>query len=678
MPPLSAPRPARSRALLAVALLAGGCAIEEPRPRDTDRPVAPGATAAGTIEGVVTDVEGAPLAGARVTSEPGGVEGTTGADGAFALARLLPGTYRVVAAADGMEAGWSDPVEVVADAVATVAIPLAAEATAAGDGELRVRVEGPDELPREGARVTAIDDAGAEVVGETDANGAVTLAGLAGVVVDVVVEDPDGRLWPRAVGDVSVPALGGADVAVRLSGRPADGTAWVGTPLCALCHAEVAAAVAETAHARGISALEGEPAAAFETGATIDLGDATATLGLVDGAAAVTLTDASGESRSYAVAGLLGGADRGAIPWTEKDGAAWPLPVAWVPGDPDREGFDDPGWVAGDTTPWLTDAGAFASDDLPDPAASAEASCFGCHATGYTLEDAGGGAVAMRAAGGGDARWDEAGIGCERCHGPGQDHTSGPLDEKPFRVTNPANLDADRANEVCGQCHAALAGEAGTPYPWDTTHGLFTPGEALADHADSAFEAWSSGAARVPGASADELAASLHGTGDWQARCTDCHDPHGSSTPADLRVDHRDNGLCLSCHAGRTFGGSDDAAEDHAGHPVYQPEQPPQAGRCTGCHMPATATRLGWHDASAAGTLASHRFVAIPPSDTLASFDAAGADTLAPGEFVVNACQECHAFNDWLFDGAFPGPTGDMTERATHEALSGAFLEWYP
>jgi predicted CXXCH cytochrome family protein len=181
------------------------------------------------------------------------------------------------------------------------------------------------------------------------------------------------------------------------------------------------------------------------------------------------------------------------------------------------------------------------------------------------------------------------------------------------------------------------------------------------------------GAAAVANAQSDELAASGHGTGDWAARCTDCHDPHSGA----LRLPETDNTLCLSCHAGLDFA-DESAIKQHTGHPVYQPEERPGAGRCTGCHMPETAARLLWRDETGAGDLASHRFLAISPQATLDDFDSAGVDTLSAGDFTPNACASCHAWNEWLFDGWFPGPSGAPTDRATHEALLEAYEEIWP
>ena len=50
----------------------------------------------------------------------------------------------------------------------------------------------------------------------------------------------------------------------------------------------------------------------------------------------------------------------------------------------------------------------------------------------------------------------ESGVGCERCHGPGQKHLKTHRD-----IVNPAKLDAARRDSICQQCH--LTGAARVP-----------------------------------------------------------------------------------------------------------------------------------------------------------------------------------------------------------------------
>lgn len=663
-------------ALVASTLFAG-CAVESRWPGEGSPPGSPATTGAGSLSGRVTGPDGEPLLGANVTTQPSGVETVTDADGAYAIARLVPGTYKVVAAWPGLVPGWSAEVEVSEGEGAVADVQLTTTVDTAGAGVLSVVVNGPYDLPWEGALVTATGT-DVEVTAETDADGRATLTGLGGQTVDVTFVEPSGRLWDRTTRGLIISELAGASIAVTLSGRAADGTRYMGTYLCALCHADKAATYATTPHSRAMSAVEGDASLAFDDGAVVDLDGPVATLGRSGTDAIVTLEDTDGEARSFVVSGFIGGADRGAVPWTESDGIAWVLPVAWTAPDAARAQWSEGGWVAGDTDPWFAADGTFSSNGLPAEDTSAEARCFACHATGFVLADEGGGEVSMSASSGNGVRWVEAAVGCERCHGPGEDHTSGPLSEKPLRITNPADLDADRANDLCAQCHSGLSGAEGTPFAWSDTHALFLPGEDLADFATSSFDAWSNGTAHGPGQQADELAASLHGTGSWSARCSDCHDLHGTGATANLVQESADNTLCLSCHLAISFDSSTDEAAAHGAHSSYAPGDDGGAGRCTGCHMPPTAARLAWGDASGAGDLASHSFLAVPPSDSVAAFDAAGVSSLDPGEFPPNACQECHAWNEWLSGGSFGGPAGDMTQRATHEALQTAFEGMYP
>lgn len=652
-----------------------GCGVDQDWPGEDSRPVAPASSAIGSIEGLVTDPEGTPLQGVLLTSWPGGYEASSAADGRFEITRLAPGEYELVAAWSGYAPVWSSPVEVRADEVAAVELRIDA-ALEATDGLLELRVLDPDGAPLVEAVVSVRGETEARDE-RTDADGWLILDGFGGQNVDLDIQDAGGLLWPRTLQDVAIPALGAAQRSVQLSGRPSDDSRYSETRICAMCHTDVGATFSGTAHARAMTGVEGEPAAAFEAGEEVDLGGPTATLGGSSADAWVELSSISGEVERWPVLGFIGSGERGVVPWTELDGQAWPLPIAWQAENSAYPGWNSTGWVAGDTSPWFTSAGAFAYSGAPEAERSAEAQCFGCHVTGYTMETDGT-SFTMSAASGSGERWIEGAVGCESCHGPGVDHSAGSLSLKNWTITSPAKLDPGRGNDVCAQCHAGLAGDAGTPYPWSATHGLFLPGEDLADFASSAFVAWPNGTARIPGAQSDEMAASGHALGGWQARCSDCHDPHGSDHAADLRQDHLDNTLCLSCHSALNFDRDDAQAESHAGHPAYLPGNPPGSGRCTGCHMPATAARSGWREGSAAGDVSSHLFLAVPPADSLADFDAAGASSLAPGEFSPNACQECHAWNEWLFEGGFPGPSGDPTERSTHESYQAAYDEMYP
>lgn len=64
--------------------------------------------------------------------------------------------------------------------------------------------------------------------------------------------------------------------------------------------------------------------------------------------------------------------------------------------------------------------------------------CGQCHTTGYTI---GGHKDEMQ---GMIGTWNEDGVGCEACHGPGSEHVANPVEAK---------LNVSRTSLFCGQCH---------------------------------------------------------------------------------------------------------------------------------------------------------------------------------------------------------------------------------
>jgi len=690
-----------ARGLLIASLVLAGCSVPpvgwpSVSPGDsgvTDSGVTDGgaAFAGSTVTGRVLDPTGLPVVDAHVVLSPHGYEATTDADGAFRVDRLPAGTYEVMGVAEGWDAA-SVPVTLAEGEEVDLEVQLSPKVTTAGDVEVEVRA--PDSKPVEGAVVTT--SAGTSAV--TDAAGRVMLTGLGGTTVSLEIADADGALWSRHVDDVAVVSAGGAQLAVTLGGRPADGALRVGTTVCSYCHTDIAAAWSQTAHGHSLgSSPDPALAARFSAGELVDLGTAQAFLTTSGGSPAVQIRANDGESRTYLVSGYIGDTRHGTVPTTDMDGASWPLPVGWVAADPGRPGFPDADerLVAGDIQGWLDGAGdfVFATSSTPDPALSAEARCYACHTTGSDLSLRPDGGVDMVASDGSGARWSEPDVGCERCHGPGSTHTSAGEDTRYSVITRADDLDADRANEVCGQCHSRTTSADGElPFPYASMHGTFRPGQDLSEVSDPAALLWSSQAAAAPGEQADEHALSGHGIGGL--KCFDCHDPHGEATdsagtplPSLLRLEQRDNTLCNSCHLGLSFGGDESALEAHNGHVPYAPHNgydptgTTEMGRCTGCHMPGTTARLSYGILTGSGDLSSHRFLALAPQYTVDVFDSLGATVLPLGQFPANACLDCHAWNTWLADttgGVSSGPSGDPTLLETHQRLQAAYAEKFP
>jgi predicted CXXCH cytochrome family protein len=155
------------------------------------------------------------------------------------------------------------------------------------------------------------------------------------------------------------------------------------------------------------------------------------------------------------------------------------------------------------------------------------------------------------------------GIGCERCHGPGERHVhSGRAED----IVNPARLSPTRQLDVCAQCHESdhLALREGK-----TDFG-YRPGEDLA----STQVSW---VAQPPEADRFMLlahperliASACFQRSGGALRCTSCHDPHVSSI--DEPASWWDS-KCNTCHA--THPCTEDRALRQA-----------QGDHCVACHM---------------------------------------------------------------------------------------------
>ncbi|MGH3758854.1 S8 family serine peptidase [Actinophytocola sp.] len=125
------------------------------------------------VQGTVTDVAtGAPVSGATVTTEPGGRDVVTGADGTFTT-RLEPGDYTVTVEAFGYEAATANTT-VVADSFATVDIGLTALPSGQITGKATLDVSGAG-LP--GVTVTLLD-VPVDSSATTAADGGYTISGV--------------------------------------------------------------------------------------------------------------------------------------------------------------------------------------------------------------------------------------------------------------------------------------------------------------------------------------------------------------------------------------------------------------------------------------------------------------------------------------------------------------------
>lgn len=150
--------------------------------------------------------------------------------------------------------------------------------------------------------------------------------------------------------------------------------------------------------------------------------------------------------------------------------------------------------------------------------------CFQCHSTGP-----------LRLGSGYRVQPAEAGVQCETCHGPAQEHAT-----RQAPVRTPKSLSADAVNQLCGGCHrkpAADGDDTDWSNPWNARHQpLYL--------AESACFRKSKG----------------------RLSCFTCHAPHQamSRRAADYGK------VCTNCHV----------------RPRHQAVTAAASGSCTSCHMP--------------------------------------------------------------------------------------------
>jgi Tetratricopeptide repeat/Cytochrome c554 and c-prime len=197
-----------------------------------------------------------------------------------------------------------------------------------------------------------------------------------------------------------------------------------------------------------------------------------------------------------------------------------------------------------------------------------EPSCLFCHASRTRWRE---GTVNAYA----DPAFDQGGIACERCHGPGSLHIEGK-----GKMVNPARLAPKLRDSICSQCHltgqsrVVRAGRRLEDYrpgdPWSDFAAIFVPVSQDGFQANSHVEKLAESACMR--AAGDRL---------W---CGTCHDPHGVPASSERAAWFRSK--CLTCH---------DTAQCSRGFD------------CTACHMPRTRASDAGH-----GVFTDHSIPRLP------------------------------------------------------------------
>ena len=229
--------------------------------------------------------------------------------------------------------------------------------------------------------------------------------------------------------------------------------------------------------------------------------------------------------------------------------------------------------------------------------------CGGCHATGVDLEK---------------NSFNEPGVGCEACHGPGSHHAALPktaLFEKRATIVNPAKLTGGVAVQICGSCHNRGKSTQVKGAGWPVG---YTPGKAL----ESYYRSTSYEAGDVKHVYANEFSKGHHQQYiDWKqsahfregVTCVSCHSVHQLGNTVRGQTKEAGSKSCLTCH---------EVINKTGAHSVHA------FGNCVGCHMPRIAK------SAESGDIHSHVFVTLLPEDTLKN------------PAIPNSCQTCHKHKD--------------------------------
>jgi Tfp pilus assembly protein PilF len=190
------------------------------------------------------------------------------------------------------------------------------------------------------------------------------------------------------------------------------------------------------------------------------------------------------------------------------------------------------------------------------------------------------------------------GIGCQRCHGPGAEHTrlgllaqrtgSGVTAEALRASTvNPARLSPALHNDVCNQCHARQSLAIPGMVRFGRGDFSFRPGELLADYLVQV---------QVKKTEADPIghvgaishpyrmeASRCFTESKGALTCTMCHDSHRRLS-AEQKGD-RCRAACLGCHREKGCSRKADGQEAGDASTAF-------SGNCIGCHMPARPSNV--------------------------------------------------------------------------------------
>ncbi|MEZ5397491.1 MAG: multiheme c-type cytochrome, partial [Bryobacterales bacterium] len=286
----------------------------------------------------------------------------------------------------------------------------------------------------------------------------------------------------------------------------------VGSQVCAGCHVEIAAQHAGSGHSKALARAGAHPAAAdLARRGAVEIGPNSAIRFYRAGEGLRVWMMAGQEQTDLALDWAFGAGAQGVTFVSRLDEAHY-LELGYS--DFGASGLArTPGHAAGPKS--LDEAiGLIYPVDGPKGIRS----CFACHSTGGVDFSADG-----------ETSVGEIGVGCEACHGPGEQHLRDPARIGAGKVTAAGQL------VLCGGCHRRPAEASAVDWqdPWNVRH--------------------------APVYLARSRCFQEGGLG-----CTGCHSPHAAQAKAEK---NHYRSVCLQCHA-----------EAHAADAAF--------ADCVDCHMP--------------------------------------------------------------------------------------------
>lgn len=216
-----------------------------------------------------------------------------------------------------------------------------------------------------------------------------------------------------------------------------------------------------------------------------------------------------------------------------------------------------------------------------------------------------------------EGTWNEPGVHCEACHGPGSGHFSTRLGQVSIDVSR-IYVDLD-GGDSCRACHAQPFGDAS---------GVIAAKGGFIQHRAQWPELRASG-------------------GHKDFTCTTCHDPHRSTTYDRANAIRNE---CTACHTDENMAG-------HRGFVYARPDGYREMLSCESCHMPFAALKATRGSADVfgpdarVGDVRSHIFrISADPAGAASMFTADGTQVVrdAEGRAAVTTdfvCLRCHNGN---------------------------------